>query len=97
MISRRQLLTSLGGALVAACKGAAPTPASCADTTGLTAEDVGARTTLAYLDRSADPAKSCKLCQQYVEPTTAGACGTCKLLRGPIHPAGTCKAFALKG
>jgi hypothetical protein len=98
MISRRGLFVVAGGALFAsACKHAAAAPESCTDVSGLTAEQQGARTTAAYADRTPDPNKSCALCQQWVAPKTDGACGGCKLLGGPIHPQGTCKAFAPKG
>jgi hypothetical protein len=97
MISRRKLLASLGGALLASgCKSAIAPPSSCDDTTRLTEEERGVRKALAYADRSTDPSKACKSCLQWVPPPSEGSCGGCKLLKGPVHPDGTCKAFVVK-
>ena len=43
------------------------------------------------------PEKACTRCNQWVGPAERSSCGSCKLLKGPIHPNGTCKAFAAKG
>jgi hypothetical protein len=53
------------------------------------------RTTLSYLDVSIEPGKSCAACQQFVAGAP-GACGTCKVLKGTINPAGYCKSFLAK-
>jgi hypothetical protein len=98
MISRRSLLVSVSGLLFTnACKRAGAMPSSCEDNSGLSEEERTARTTLAYADRAPDPNKACQSCQQWVAAKADGSCGSCKLLKGPIHPLGTCKAFALKG
>ena len=68
---------------------------TCTDVTGLTPDDIQARTTLAYSDFSTDVKKTCATCQQFVEANKEG-CGTCKILKGPVHPNGSCKSFALK-
>jgi hypothetical protein len=97
MLSRRQLFVVFGAtAFEAGCRNEAPAPTACADTSGLTAEELQARTALVYADLAADPNKSCTTCQQYVAPAQKDACGGCKLLRGPIHPKGYCKAFAAR-
>ena len=44
-----------------------------------------------------DPNKACAQCKQWAPPKSEGSCGGCKLLGGPIHPQGTCKAFAPNG
>ena len=100
-LSRRDLLqhsAALGAFVVwagSACnKG--PAQFSCTDTTGLSATDVTIRTTLAYVDVSTEPGKSCTNCQQFVAPPAPGTCGTCKVLKGPINPAGYCKSFVAK-
>lgn len=95
-LERRRLLLSsvaLGaGALAAACKRRSETcPPS-----QLGPEDAKLRETLKYTDHSADPQKLCNACQQYL-PNTDADCGGCKLMKGLIHPAGTCIAFAAKG
>ena len=68
---------------------------SCSDTTGLSAPDLQVRTALVYADVSTEPGKACSSCQQFL-PGEAGACGTCKVVRGPISPNGSCKAFVAK-
>ena len=102
-ISRRELLqqsavvgafVTLGSAAVAACN--KPAALSCVDTTGLSPTDAQIRTALAYVDTSADPAKVCSRCQQFIPPPAAGSCGTCKVVKGPINPSGNCKSFVAK-
>ncbi len=90
MITRRALFVGAAG-FVVGCRAAVPI--ACIDTSGLTPEDIEPRKTLAYADTAADPAKTCASCKQYLAPPKAGDCGTCKLVKGPIHPRGFCKAF----
>jgi hypothetical protein len=95
-VDRRRLLLSsalLGaGALAAACKRRSETcPPS-----QLSAEDAKLRENLKYTDRSPDPQKLCNACQHYL-PNTDADCGGCKLMKGLIHPAGTCIVFVAKG
>lgn len=66
------------------------------DVTGLTPDDVTARTAVSYVDRSRDKGKSCESCVQYVPPKADGACASCKVLKGPVHPDGSCGAYAKK-
>lgn len=49
----------------------------------------------AYSDTSADPAKKCAQCIQFVAGAP-DACGSCKVVKGPINPEGTCKLFVAK-
>lgn len=96
LVSRRDALLGgvVVGLVVVGCKErAAPT---CTDTTGLSPDDLKPRETLAYQDRSPDPHKACDHCAQYVEASSASVCGGCKVLKGPVSPAGTCKVFAPK-
>jgi hypothetical protein len=100
-LSRRDLFQQ-GAALgvfavvgAGAC-GKAPSPGPvCTDTSSLAPADLQVRTTLAYADVSLEPGKFCNACQQFL-PGAPAACGTCKVLRGPINPNGSCKAFAPK-
>jgi hypothetical protein len=94
-VTRRHLILiapAAALAFAAACKKGPP--ASCGDKGSLTADDVTARNALAYTDLSTDPAQLCVKCRQYVPGPSAEACGTCKVVKGPIHPNGTCRAFA---
>ena|SRR5579883_1135501 len=104
LITRRDILRKsvlLGvaaagaGALAAACKDT-PKEIHCDDTTGIAPTDVETRKTLAYIDRTPDPNKMCQNCQQFVAPPSATQCGTCKVLKGNVHPNGYCKSWAAK-
>jgi hypothetical protein len=66
---------------------------TCDDTTGLAETDVATRQRVGYVDRSPDPARACDACEQW-QAGPRGACGTCQLVRGPIHPLGTCHLFS---
>ncbi|HVH44030.1 MAG TPA: hypothetical protein VM925_16880 [Labilithrix sp.] len=69
---------------------------TCSDVTGLTSDELTQRNvTAAYYDQSMDAAKKCALCAQFV-PAAPNACGTCKVVKGPINPEGTCKLFVPK-
>jgi hypothetical protein len=100
-ISRRDLFhhSAALGVLAAVGAGACGKPQSaalsCSDTSGLSAPDVQVRTALVYNDVSVEPGKACSSCQQFL-PGPAGACGSCKILRGPINPSGSCKAYVAK-
>ena len=96
-VTRRRLLVIAGSAIAllgaAACKSG---PSSCTDVTGLTPEEVKTRQTVAYLDRSTDIKKTCEQCQQYTAPAAKDQCGTCKVIKGPVHPEGYCSLFVAK-
>jgi hypothetical protein len=100
--SRREVLQVLGG-LTLAAGGAASTLAckkqprhfSCVDSFALAPDDAHARTTLAYQEPAVDTTRTCATCQQYVLPAN-DECGSCKVLKGPVHPDGTCKVFSAK-
>ncbi len=98
-LRRRAFLRACAGgvalipaAALVACKGSL----SCNDTAGLSPEEQKMRADNKYVDTSPDAAKRCDNCIQF----TAGApdkCGSCKVLKGPIHPAGFCNLWAAKG
>jgi hypothetical protein len=99
-LSRRDLLqqsATLGALAVfgAAACGKSNQPLNCTDTTGLAPADVQMRTALKYSDASTQPGKTCSGCVQFVAGP-ANACATCKVLKGPINPAGYCNSFAPK-
>ncbi len=65
---------------------------TCDDVSGLDDTQRATRTSLQYSDTTADEAKRCDACQLYT--AAASGCGTCSVVAGPIHPAGTCASFA---
>lgn len=91
---RRLLLVAPAAALAfaAACKKGPP--ASCGDTSSLTPDELATRSSLGYVDRSPDVTQECSKCRQYLPASSKDACGGCKIMKGPIHPRGTCRAFA---
>jgi hypothetical protein len=96
-VSRRHALGSLLGVLglpllPVACED--PEPVACTDTRGLTEADRALRATMSYVDRSPDPKKTCSSCQHWVAAARPDLCGSCKLIKGPFHPRGSCKVFA---
>jgi hypothetical protein len=101
-LSRRDLLhrSVAFGALAAfgatACGKEKRAALSCNDTSALSSADAQLRTTLAYVDTSTEPGKTCAQCQQFNSPASADACGTCKILKGPVNPKGNCKSFVAK-
>ncbi len=101
-LSRRQALrqgAELGAAVLlgaTACSKSTPKVLMCTDTTGLSASDIQIRDTLlAYVEVSATPGKTCSTCQQFI-PGLPDACGTCKIIKGPINPGGNCKSYLAK-
>ena len=94
-IARRRLLLAAPATLAALALGACAKkePDSCTSTLGLTQDEIKTRNSLGYKDRSADPNKHCVDCKQYVAPPEIDECGTCKLLKGPVHPKGSCNVF----
>ncbi|HEY5146806.1 MAG TPA: high-potential iron-sulfur protein [Polyangiaceae bacterium] len=88
---------SVGLATVASSMGCDKTPKafSCSDTTTLSSTDARVRTSLAYVDSSVEVGKSCSSCQQFV-PGPPDACGSCKVLKGSVHPAGYCRSYLAK-
>jgi len=97
LVSRRAFaatLSALPGLGALACSKAKADAFACTDVSGLGDADRAQRVKLAYVDNASDPDRRCDRCVQYLEAPEG--CGACKLLRGPIHPAGFCKSFAAK-
>jgi hypothetical protein len=99
-LSRRTTLQILGGAplfsaLLTAC-GGKEVPDSCADVSGLTEPEKVARSALQYVDRSLQADKQCKGCQLFQPAPDVSQCGSCQVVKGPIHPNGYCTAWAQK-
>jgi hypothetical protein len=95
-VALTQLVTlPLAAVLPVALAGCQSAP-KCDDVSGLSPEDQKLRTeTAAYVEKSPDVTKRCSDCAQFV-PGAKDACGTCKVVKGPINPGGTCKLFAPK-
>jgi hypothetical protein len=84
--------------LLSGCKsggGGGSKALSCTDTSSLAPMDAQLRTALGYIDATPNPSQKCLTCIQYV-PAAPDACGTCKLVKGPINPEGYCKSWAAK-
>jgi hypothetical protein len=107
MPTRREVLVSLTGGLgtvLAACR-EDPTPAlrekaraegahlDCSDVTFLGAAEQATRTSNEYRQHHDLPDQFCLNCLNFVSPPVAGACGTCKTVKGPINPDGWCKQW----
>lgn len=69
---------------------------TCNDVTGLNADESNVRTKAAYLEKSPDPAKRCDACAHYIAAPEGSACGTCRVIKGPIAPGGTSSLFVAK-
>jgi hypothetical protein len=74
-------------------EGGAAADLSCEDTTGLEPAQIKVRESLKYTDDSPEPGKTCDNCKLYTQPKTAGGCGGCTTVPGPIHPKGWCSAW----
>lgn len=98
LVTRREAihggLLAIAGSALLAC-GKEKKEVSCMDTSGLKPDEVAMRTSLAYVDRTPDPAKTCSNCQ-FFRPAAPDQCGGCTLLKGPIHPRGYCKSWVQK-
>jgi hypothetical protein len=96
ILSRRAFvatLTTFSGVAAVACK-KKTAEFACTEVSALTETDRALRVTLVYVERSPNPEKECTRCVQYLEAEQG--CGSCKIMRGPVHPQGTCKSFAAK-
>ncbi len=93
LITRRDILRiALGSAgavagvsVIAGCGGGL----DCNDTSGLSAEDIAARTGAGYVERSTNGNRRCLNCTVYTSAGTE-ACGSCTMIPGPINPYGYC-------
>lgn len=89
------LLTGVAGGALAGC-GKKTEPDSCMDVGALSEPEKMARSALQYTDRSPQPDKHCQICNLFQAPSDPSQCGTCQIVKGPIHPKGYCTAFVPK-
>ena len=102
LLDRRTFLTraallggvAAGASLLAAC-GKGGGGLQCTDTASLKPDELATRTSLNYVDASADPTKVCSGCALFVAGAE-GACGSCPIVKGPINPNGGCTSWAKK-
>jgi hypothetical protein len=69
---------------------------TCTDTSGLYDAEIATRTKNEYVDRSSDPIEHCFNCENFESAEQRDSCGTCRTVKGPIHPLGHCIAWILK-
>lgn len=96
----KRALMVLGAAAVApsvlaACGGEEEAGLSCTDTSSLSPAELTTRQSQAYTDHSPHADKHCNNCNFYTAGQ-ANACGTCQVIRGPIHPEGYCNLWAAR-
>lgn len=68
----------------------------CDDVAGLWPVEVATRTDNQYTPASAEPDRYCFNCSNFIAPATPGGCGSCRTVKGPIHPLGWCKSWTEK-
>jgi hypothetical protein len=69
---------------------------TCTDTSGLKQSAIQTRKSLKYTDKSPKEGKTCANCNFYEPPKQQGKCGSCTVVKGPIHPDGYCTSWAKK-
>ena len=87
--------TPLWVGVLSAC-GKKTEPDSCTDVSQLNDADKAARSALQYTDKSPEAARVCNVCTYYQPAQDPAQCGSCKLVKGPVHPKGFCSGFAAK-
>jgi hypothetical protein len=68
----------------------------CNDLSQLTPDERVTRTTFKYQPLAKDPTKLCVTCNFWIPDPKGGLCGTCTLVKGPVHPKGGCISWAEK-
>lgn len=97
----KRALMVLGAAAVApsvlaACGEEGGGGLTCTDTSSLTPQELTTRQSQAYTDSSPHADKHCNNCR-FFTAGQANQCGTCTVIRGPIHPDGHCSLWAAQG
>lgn len=68
----------------------------CHGTSRLSEAALKTRETFKYEKRASDPQKLCKSCNFWQPPAPGELCGECTLVKGPIHPSGSCMSWVEK-
>ncbi len=68
----------------------------CNDLSTLTKDQMVTRTTFKYENKASDATKLCETCNFWLPATKGELCGTCTLVKGPIHPLGSCMSWVEK-
>jgi len=90
---------SLGGAALlglGACGKSEDSPLACNEPGQLSDSDLGMRSSLGYVDVSANPAETCGGCQYFTAQGTGAGCGSCQFLPGQVSNAGRCNSWSAK-
>ena len=94
-------IVSVGGiaTLVFACssKTQGQTASVCYAPEKLTDKERKAYENVAYVEQTLTPTKRCDNCNLWIAAADGKACGGCKILKGPINPAGFCTVWAPGG
>jgi len=69
----------------------------CEDLSGLSKNDIEARTKFAYVNKSPIPDKTCGNCKLHIPPKDGKECGQCLLFKGPVYSSGYCTYWAPQG
>lgn len=95
-LSRRRLLTGLVQLSIAAAVAANADAAdsACVDLKAMSAGEVSSRNSLHWAAMSAQPNKSCAMCNFF--SASPGGCGSCIILGGPTYAAGYCDSWTAK-
>ena len=68
----------------------------CNDLTTLTKDELTTRTTFKYETKATDATKLCETCNFWQPSAKEELCGACTLVKGPIHPLGSCISWVEK-
>jgi len=68
----------------------------CNDISQLTPDERTTRSTFKYEPRAKDATKLCVTCNFWIPDPKGGLCGTCTLVKGPVHPKGSCMSWVEK-
>jgi hypothetical protein len=87
---------AVGPSVLAACGGEEGGDVlNCTDISGLSPAEITTRQSQAYSDISPHADKHCNNCN-FFTAGQANACGSCTVIKGPIHPEGYCNLWAAK-